>query len=144
MTTTAIVKPAHADDIDKAIARMSVAFQRQIDAGTIKVYREALSDLPIWAIEAAELQLRRKGGDFFPTAPRWHHVAEELLAGRQRELVSQAATEGHECTECRDTGWADVEKDGKRYVVPCSCRPRNTNYQRMTASSRKGLNEEVK
>lgn len=143
--TTGIVQPAPSIEIDKCTAQLAVAFQRQIDAATVKVYRETLSDLPLWAIEAAALKLRRKGGSFFPTAPEWHQMAEVVMAERRRELLlSKGVSIEPECSECRDTGWADAERDGRTFVIPCSCRPHNTNYQRSTAASRKSQGEEVK
>lgn len=142
--TSALFQPADAKAIDVCTARLAVAFQRQIDAATIKIYRETLADLPLWAIEGAELQLRRKGGSFFPTAPEWHKAAEGLIADRQRENLTQKTSEVHECLECRDTGWCDVERAGITVCVPCTCRRTNATYQRSVTASRKSLNEEVK
>lgn len=142
--TEALIPRAVNEAVDKWCGKLAVAFQRQIDVGTIKVYREALADLPTWAIEAGGLALIRKGGDFFPTAAKWHAAAEDALEQQRKALIATPAKSVHECETCRDTGWADVEKDGKSYVVPCTCRPWNGQYQKMTASSRKGANEEVK
>ena len=132
--------------VDDAIGRLAVAFQRQIDAATVKVYRDTLSDLPLWAIEGAELQLRRKGGTFFPTAPEWHRAAEVLIQDQTRQVLARRPDNASlfECDTCRDTGWCDEERDGRSVCIPCSCRSTNSNYQRMTKSSRKSLNEEVK
>lgn len=133
--------------LDTAIAELAVAFQRVIDAGTIKVYRRALSDLPLWAIQQAAEKLSRKGGTFFPSAPEWHQAAEEAIQDQQRDQLTRKrdADTLHECMECRDTGWADLQReDGTPYVVPCSCRAWNETYKRNTLASRKSLNEEVK
>lgn len=76
---------------------------------------------------------------------RWVQVLpedSEAAAAARRALLTSAKTA--ECSECRDTGWADVLKGGEEVCIPCSCRSTNQNYQRMTASSRKGNNEEVK
>lgn len=141
----AIFQPPSTKDIDTETAEMAVAFQRKIDAGTIKIYRETMLDLPLWAIKEAAVRLRRKGGSFFPTAPEWHRVAEQVIADKTREQLARAPSDdGYECEACRDTGWCDVEREGANSVLPCSCRPTNTNYQRMTAASRKAQNEEVK
>ncbi len=143
--TTGLFQPPPSAAVDRCTAELAVAFQRQIDAGTIKIYRETLSDLPLWAIQEAALRLRRKGGEFFPPAPVWHQVAEEVIAERLRETLARPRhDESPECDECRDTGWCDVDRDGRSVCVPCSCRATNANYQRMTASSRKAQNEEVK
>jgi len=143
--TQTLVLPADAKAIDTCTAELAVAFQRQIDAATVKIYRETMSDVPLWAIQEAALTLRRKGGAFFPTAPEWHRVAEQLIQDRTREaLASRPATDVlHECDGCRDTGWCDVERDGRQVCIPCSCRPTNHAYQRMTKSSRKSQNEEL-
>ena len=135
--STDLVSKATLDAIDKCTARLAVAFQRPIDAATVRVYRETLADLPIWAVEAAELQLRRSGGDFFPSASRWHQVADLLIGDKQRALLSQQSRADHECADCRDRGWVDVIKGGREVCIPCSCRPHNTAYQRMTLTSRK-------
>lgn len=137
-----LVKLASHGDIDKAIARMAVAFQRDIDAATIRIYRETLADLPLWAIEASELELRRTGGTFFPSAAVWHQKAAAHIEDKRREMLSRPASPEFECSECRDTGWVDVQREDRNVCIPCSCRPRNTNYQRMTANSRKA-NEDL-
>ena len=132
---------APAAAIDKCTARLAVAFQRQIDAATMRIYRETMSDLPLWAIEGAELILRRKGGTFFPSAANWHQAAEGLIVDRQRERLTQPARdELYECETCRDQGWAAVTRaDGSEAFLPCSCRATNSQYQRMQAAGRKTL-----
>ena len=136
--SVALLRSSSADAIDKCTAALAVAFQRHIDVATMRIYRETLSDLPQWAIEAAALQLRRKGGEFFPPAPKWHQVAEELIAERTRDtFVPSRIADGHECDACRDTGWREEGRDGRIVCIPCVCRPTNSNYWRMTASSRK-------
>ena len=146
--TDALISASSAAAIDRCTVALAVAFQRHIDIATMKIYRETLSDLPLWAIEAAAMHLRRKGGVFFPTAPTWHQVAEELIASKTRETLQLAAGNhdghGHECEGCRDTGWGEVERDGRVVCIPCSCRPTNANYRRLTLSSRRSHNEEVK
>jgi len=136
---TTLYQPASPDAIDKCIARLAVAFQRQIDAATVKVYRDTMSDLPLWAIEAGELQLRRKGGTFFPSAPEWHAAAQQAITGREHEVMTTkpSAPDVYECQECRDTGWGEVDRDGKTVCLPCTCRQWNTTYRRNTISSRK-------
>jgi hypothetical protein len=137
--TVSLMRSSSADAIDKCTAALAVAFQRHIDVATMRIYRETLSDLPQWAIEAAALQLRRTGGEFFPPAPTWHQVAEELIAARTRETLQLSAPSRrpYEHPECRDNGWLEVDRDGKVVCVPCSCRATNSNYRRLTASSRK-------
>ena len=139
MNNLATLAPAAA--IDKCTARLAVAFQRQIDAATMRIYRETMSDLPLWAIEGAELVLRRKGGTFFPSAASWHQTAEGLIADRQRESLTQPASDAlYECETCRDQGWAMVTRaDGSDAYLPCSCRPMNSRYQRKQAEGRKTL-----
>ena len=136
--TTKLFQPPTAAVIEKCMAQLAVAFQRHIDVATVRVYRETLSDLPEWAIEAAALTLRRNGGTFFPPAPVWHRVAEDMVADRSRAVLTQRRTQdGYECEHCRDTGWCDVDRDGRNVCIPCSCRATNANYRRLTASSRK-------
>ena len=132
--------------LDVCIAELAVSFQRQIDAGTIKVYRRALMDLPFWAIQEAAQELSRKGGEFFPPAPVWHRAAEERIHAKTRDLLAArpAADAAPECDGCRDTGWVEEVREDRTVCIPCSCRATNSNYQRMTKSSRKSLNEEVK
>jgi len=145
--TVALLRPTSAADaIDKCICQLALAFQRHIDTATIRIYRETLSDLPQWAIEQAALQLRRTGGTFFPTAATWHELAAGLVAERARETVQIPAgtVDGYECEGCRDTGWCEEERDGRIVCLPCSCRATNANYRRLTLSSRKSFNEEVK
>ena len=141
MTGLATLAPGAA--IDKCTARLAVAFQRQIDAATMRIYRETMSDLPLWAIEGAELVLRRKGGTFFPSAASWHQAAEALVVDRQRESLTQPASDAlYECETCRDQGWAAVTRgDGSEAFLICSCRPTNSRYQRMQVGGRKRLQE---
>ena len=134
--TVSLLRSSSVDAIDKCTAALAVAFQRHIDVATMRIYRETLSDLPLWAIEEAALQLRRRGGEFFPPAPKWHQVAEQLLADQTRGTLAQARTlDSHECETCRDTGWCEEDRDGRIVCIPCSCRATNATYQRMTASS---------
>jgi hypothetical protein len=126
--TQSLVPPPNVKAIDICTAELAVAFQRQIDAGTVKIYRETLSDLPLWAIQAAALQLRRKGGSFFPTAPVWHEVAEAVIADRVRQnMANSQQTPTVHCEDCRDTGMREGENG--RYAR-CPCAETNPNYQR--------------
>lgn len=144
--TEALFQPPTSKDIDTCTAELAVAFQRKIDAGTIKIYRETMSDLPIWAIQEAALRLRRKGGTFFPGAPEWHSVAEQVIHDRNRELIASRPAEprAQECETCRDTGWVEEDRGDRSVCIPCSCRPWNTTYQRMTKGSCRSQNELVK
>lgn len=135
--TDALVPRLVNESVNIWCAKLAVAFQRQIDAATIKVYREALADVPPWAIEAAGLRLTRTGGDFFPSAARWHQLAEEAVSARDRATIATPAKFEHECAECRDSGWCDVDRDGRSVCIPCTCRPWNPAYKRMTIASRK-------
>ena len=124
---TTLYQPASPDAIDKCIARLAVAFQRQIDAATVRIYRETMSDLPLWAIEAGELQLRRTGGSFFPSAPDWHAAAQQAIADQQRMIMAEVRVGEEFCGRCRDTGMRESSPD--RYTH-CECRLANPNYQR--------------
>jgi len=138
--SVSLLRSSSADAIDKCIAALAVAFQRHIDVATIRVYRETLSPLPLWAIEAAALQLRRTGGEFFPPVAKWYALAEQLVAERSREtlqLPPTATVAGYECDGCRDTGWCEELRGDRVVCLECSCRKTNTNYQRLTLSSRK-------
>ena len=107
----------------------------------MKVYRETLGNLPVSAIEEAAMILRRRGGEFFPPAPKRYQVAEELVAERARRetLVRTRQQHVQECPICsNDNGWAPVpHDDGPETYVICACRSTNSNYRRMTASSQK-------
>lgn len=131
-----------AESIDRCTARLAVAFQRKVDAGTMKIYREALEELPVWAIEAAEKALRKTGGDFFPTSAKWHQEAAKLVReDRQRQdriLALQAHTsETYHCRDCRDFGLrAVIDAKGEERMAPCPCRSSNPQYQQKDAQRR--------
>lgn len=146
--TEALITPAELEArrrlFDQCFNRLAKATRAtDVDAATKRIYFDALADLPTWAIEDAELYLRRTK-TFFPSSGEWHQAGRTVVEARRKDLIAQPTRE-EVCTTCRDTGWVEIsDLAGRDGFVPCSCRPTNENYIRMTASSRKGVNEEVK
>jgi hypothetical protein len=124
MTTDDKSQFAHAFN---RLAKMG--FIHEIDAVTLALYFDTLSDLPLWAIERAELHLRRHPVRFF-TSAEWHACAANILREqRRRDTVTLAQQKllPAQCPACRDTGWRPTLIDPDR-VEACSCRETNPNY----------------
>ena len=86
------------------------------------------------------LQLRRTGGEFFPRRSGTKLPTSSSSPRRTRETLQLPPTgpPDYEHPECRDTGWRELlDRDGKVVCIPCGCRATNSNYRRLTASSRK-------
>ena len=86
------------------------------------------------------LQLRRTGGVFFPRRSGTKLPTSSSSPRRTRETLQLPPTgpPDYEHPECRDTGWRELlDRDGKVVCIPCGCRATNSNYRRLTASSRK-------
>lgn len=100
-----------------------------IDTATMAIFFEAMLDLPLWAVERAELHLRRHPVKFF-TSAEWHARAAEILREQRRHDQRVLADQKlllEQCSACRDTGWRASLLDENR-VVPCPCRDTNQNY----------------
>ena len=66
-----------------------------------------------------------------------------IVRAEMKVLISQPLPDDVECADCRDRRWVDVTKNGREIYIPCSCRPHNTAYPRMTASSRKATTDDA-
>lgn len=107
-----------------ALAVVAVASRHQLDELTERVYRRALSDIPIEYIEQACATMARDIR-WFPTTGDIRATAEAIMrAHTPASPPSGAASVGYACPSCKDTGWIH---DGNA-VEPCECRPTNPNY----------------
>lgn len=128
------------------------SWRQKLDDATVgRAYWDTLSDCSQGDIEAAGLELRRAaGGEFPPSAARWHDAA--LKIGRERRLrdtlvLSREQYWREECEPCHDTGWqlhdcTITDRCGRRlcqeaveahthsYATVCPCRATNSTYQR--------------
>lgn len=142
--TERLVRPSVLADrksrFDAAFNRLAKATRMSdVDVHMKRIYYATLADLPIDAIEAAEANLRRTTS-FFPSSGEWHQAAVAIVEAQRRALIC-SPPRCQQCDQCRDTGWVDVERNGKSFAVECSCRSTNTNYQRAAAASRKSANQ---
>jgi hypothetical protein len=125
---------------DAAFNRLSAAgLIHNVDLATKRVYFETLSDLPLWAVELAEAQLRRTPVKFFTSAV-WHqYAATVLIEQRRRDAVQLAGQKllPQQCEHCQDTGMrvSDPTAEVQR-LRPCECREKNRNYQLSRARQR--------
>lgn len=126
--------------------RLAVALrEKDTDEATVQVYFDALSDLPIEALEASATALARESGRrFFPTTAEWREVAEKMARDVMRKALPapNRAEWRFDCLACFDTGWEyfacagdatcgrDFEHYAHEYVKICPCRPTNRTYQR--------------
>lgn len=147
MQTTALTRPdaERRQRFMQVFNRTMAAFPNATaDAARMQVYYDAMNDLPIEAIEQAGTWLQRNGGEFFPTAAKWHERGVIERDARVRTGLRTAREEPWktECPACEDTGWEYCQCNGgptcgrqrahaaHQFVVPCPCRPTNRTYQR--------------
>ena len=85
---------------------MQIGF-REGDLATVKSYFEALSDLPLEAIQQAATAFAREAGrKWMPNAPEWREGAQAWQVAALKDVVrSREQTWQHECQDCEDTGW---------------------------------------
>lgn len=146
----------HADEKFEAFLQVYPAGRRQrgymVEQLFLAALRKVNIDVLIAAVQQHAKSAQWKNPAMIPLMKTWLEEERwvQVLPGdayadaeARRALIASPVTD-EPCHECRDTGWADVERDGHSWCIPCSCRPTNTNYQRMTAASRKAQNEEVK
>lgn len=121
-----------------------------VDEATAMAYWEALQDLPLEAIRAAQETLAREPGRrWLPTTGEWREQALVARRGHVERALPPGRSEPwrDECGECRDTGWVmGLTCDGggrcgrtkphraHDYTCPCACRQTNRTYQRHYAS----------
>lgn len=125
---------------DTAFNRLAKAgLIHDLDVATKGVYFDALSDLPLWAVERAAWQLQRTPVKFF-TSAIWHQFASTiLLEQRRRDTVTLAGQKmlPEQCSQCRDTGMRLVNMaDPDSRLTACECRETNANYQQSRARQR--------
>lgn len=123
-------------DADKPL--FNASFNRLAKSGLIHdddavakaIYFDTLSDLPIWAVERAELRLRREPVKFF-TSAIWHEAARSILIEQRRRDAVALATkrlQPEHCGQCRDSGMRPTLLDPDR-LERCPCCESNPNYQ---------------
>jgi hypothetical protein len=145
------------DEQFETLLRAYPAGRRQRGYLVTSLFVAALRKVPFDVLLAAVEQHKRseqwKNPAMIPLMKTWFEeerwvqvLPEDVKAAEdaRRQLLIQPTKPTIECEHCRDTGWADMEQDGKHWVAACSCRRTNSTYQRMTMSSRKTQNEEVK
>lgn len=125
---------------DAAFNRLAkVGLIHETDVAAKGIYFDTLSDLPLWAVERAESQLRRQPVKFF-TSAIWHQFASTiLLEQRRRDTVTLAGQKmlPEQCSQCRDTGMRLVNMaDAESRLTACECRETNANYQQARARLR--------
>lgn len=116
---------------DAAFNRLAKAgLIHDVDTAAKAIYFDSLADLPVWAVERAEVQLRRHPVKFFTSAV-WHETAAEILRDQRRRDNMALATkrlQPEHCSRCKDTGMRPSDADPDR-VTHCECRDTNPNYQ---------------
>lgn len=151
MTLALVPKPAAAAEFLAVFNRLCVALREtQDDSGvTQQVYFDALSDLPLAALESgANALMRQQGRRFFPTTAEWRTEAEKAAYADLKRAVSGGRDEPwrHECQDCEDSGWvrgltcpgdATCGRTRKHaahdYTQACPCRPTNRTFRRHLA-----------
>lgn len=143
--------PPSFDDFVKIFNRLSVALRAQADesGATLRVYFEALKDLPLALLaSSATMLMKESGRRFFPTTAEWRTAAEKIQIDQRRQFAAREPRDWQtECENCDDTGWERFvectgdETCGRKnphlphsYVRVCPCRPTNRTYQRHHAS----------
>lgn len=115
---------------------------RDIDTATMGIYFDTLFDLPLWAVERAEIELRRHPVRFFQGSATWYATAEQILREQRRKDTIALATKRllpEHCPQCRDSGMRLVDgADPDSRLTHCECRETNPNYLQMRARLRMG------
>lgn len=130
--------------------RLAVALRlpaNEADSSMQRVYWDALSDLPVEAIEDAARELAADS-QWFPKTSEWRDVAVKAKHGRMLKAAlpePRANPWQSECETCDDTGWEALDCDGSSqcgrtkehgkhaYVIHCACLATNRTYQRKQA-----------
>jgi hypothetical protein len=134
------VPVAFRDAFRKLVASSSA---RRLEPGTLETYWEMLAgdDVEDLAVAARHLALEQT---HFPTTGEWHAKVLELV-GTRRRMDALAPIGPTICQRCQDTGavYADCPGNGTcgrdrehaphGFVVPCTCRATNVNFQRAMA-----------
>jgi hypothetical protein len=143
-----VPKPPDEAQFLQVFNRLCVALREPPDDSGVTqgVYFDALSDLPLPALDAGAVALsREKGRRFFPTTAEWRTTAEAAQQEQLRKVVQPPRSEPWhlECERCADTGWIlELTCDGTDYcgrhkqhaahtfTRACPCRPTNRTYIR--------------
>lgn len=133
--------------------RLAVALRipaDEADAVMQRVYWDALSGLPIDAIEDSARALARSA-QWFPKTSEWLSAAEEARSARALTACLPTPREDpwqSECDTCDDSGWETLRCRGDAvcgrtqghsahsFAVPCACRATNRTYQRRVEQQR--------
>ena len=119
----------------------------------MRVYFEALRDLPFPAVEESVTVLQRQGSGFFPSTQEWYRVADDLAYRTLLDAEHHARPDASWCADCDDTGWlSHACRDGDRcdqhadvdtawgeheHVSRCGCRAMNPTIQRRLSLARR-------
>lgn len=149
MSTLTQFEPAKTA-FSKIFNRLCVALrEKDTDAATLRVYYDALKDVPLEAVSAGADALKKEPGrKWFPTTGEWRHAADVALKEQLRHAIPAARREPwtHECDGCEDTGWVlgldcsgtvEAATCGRprlhaphSWTKPCVCRSTNRTYRR--------------
>ncbi|MDR7420012.1 MAG: hypothetical protein QN178_14000 [Armatimonadota bacterium] len=125
-----------------------------LDAGVLRAYERALAEVPLPVLTQVQARILAgaAGDDWFPSAPKWLALANEIVAEEARHAARHALPPGTDtglgpevhCRICEDTGWVlfdrqtgepvgfGIERCGShagRAVRPCACREHNPGYR---------------
>jgi hypothetical protein len=95
--------------IKAILTKFCVTYREALVEELLIVWRDALSDLSIRALDAGFRETMKRHSDFMPTPAKFRGYAEEALS-----RMDQPGNSHENCTFCQGTGWRVVKRqDGQ-------------------------------
>jgi len=108
------------EEIGKLLLPFCELHRRSI-APLLSLYCEALADLTPREVKLGFTEVAKRTR-FFPTPA---DVRDAMEAALERMPKHPRRLAADDCKNCDGTGWAIVEKDGRRMAILCSCTKRS-------------------
>lgn len=99
---------------------LATALSFELDRLVIRVYWNALADVPAEFRDAAILEAGTRPWFKFPAPAELKRIAVEMLEKR-RAAAFKAMVEGSECQVCHGSRWKEVTVDGITRMARCDC-----------------------
>jgi hypothetical protein len=104
----------------EGLAALAIALGFELDRLVMRVYWNALADVPAEFREAAILEAGKRTWFKFPTPAELKRIAVERLEQRRKQAF-RAMLDGSECQTCHGSRWKPVTVDGVERLKRCDC-----------------------